>query len=91
MKCDKCHQEVLPRDDVTLVEGIAAKSAGIALGSVPRHIRCSPSRGQYIKGLGIVDNRPEYDKRLLPAAERAQYEKAWTDAYKELHRRLSRG
>jgi len=84
MKCDKCGKEVHPRDDMSWVKAKLHNQPAIVLFIGARHLRCSPSRSQYIVHEdfdSIVDDRPEYDKKNLPEEQRTEYEKTWTDAW----------
>ena len=82
--CDKCGQEVLPQDDA--VELAALIYGPAVLLGIPqaRHICCSPSRAQYVLLLGVIDERPEYDKRLQGPEETAELEEIYTEAYYRL-------
>ena len=94
MKCDKCELPVDRKDDASILESIRRKSLAAlnwtVLVSQPRHIRCSPSRAQYIVHEDFppcVDERPEYDKYLrYEESLRVEAEKAWTNAWIELQK-----
>lgn len=82
--CDKCGKPVLHNEDATVLAAIAQRVPFLVLVYAPRHILCSPSRAQYIVHDGfppVVDDRPEYDKRLLPKKERELSEAAFTEAW----------
>jgi hypothetical protein len=54
-----------------------------------RHIKCSPSRAQYIVNPDfepVVDYRPEYDKRRRNVFERSQSEIKYSNAWLEMCR-----
>lgn len=83
MNCDKCGKPVAHNEDATILVAIAMDCPTFAL-NYPRHIRCSPSHAQYIVHPDfpeIVDNRPEFDKRLLPEKERKVKEEKVTQAW----------
>lgn len=85
--CDACKKEVSHTEDATVLESIAFKSPAMVFTNSPRHIRCSPSRAQYIMHENfepVVDNRASWDKRILPENMRETREKIWTDAWVEL-------
>lgn len=81
--CDKCNESVLAKDDVSLVEAAGEDSALAALIYLPRHIKCSPSRAQFImcEGFGEPDSRPQYDKRNMGVADRERQETRMTANY----------
>ena len=84
--CDVCGKTVEKKDDVAVL-GIFAGGDWYYVLALPLHIRCDPSRAQYIVHPGfepVVDDRPEYDKRLLPADEVADREQRWTAAWEKL-------
>lgn len=86
MKCDKCGQEVSNWDDIIAMEAIIYGEPFGLFVFAARHIRCSPSRAQYIVHpdfTQVVDDRPEYDKRLRDPGEVAELEAAWTAAWVE--------
>lgn len=90
--CDKCNKEVTPGSDACTIDEIAWDTPH-ARGGWPAHmfslrrcIRCSPSRAQHIVHPDfepVVDDRPEYDKRLMPKEERDTREKQMTQAWVE--------
>ena len=85
--CDACKKEVSHIEDATVLESIAFKTPTIVFSNSPRHIRCSPSRAQYIMHENfepIVDDRAAWDKRLLPYPMQQAREKIWTDGWLEL-------
>lgn len=87
LTCDKCGLPVRAREDATILDAIRMDCPGHILIARPRHIRCSPSRAQYITDPAfepVVDERPEYDKRLLSPAVVAFREAEYTAAWKEL-------
>lgn len=68
-KCDKCKETVEPFDDArqVMINAGYDKPAVMLFGG-PRHLRCSPSRAQYVVHPcfdPVVDDRPDFDKRLL--------------------------
>lgn len=83
MLCRRCNQEVRPDEDIAWLESIMADKPALVFIISPCHIRCSPSRAQYIYD-DVVDDRPEYDKRLLSAEERETRTKLYTDAFIKL-------
>jgi len=87
MNCDKCGKEVLAKDDATFLESYVMNDPMIILVNYPRHILCSPSNAQYILDLNVVDDRPEYDKRLKDKKYVVEQEKLHTDAYHKLQQR----
>lgn len=61
MECDKCHTDVPPSNDATLLDAILMDEPMLAFISVPRHLlpvivdgtqvcEGSPSRAQYLEG-----------------------------------------
>jgi hypothetical protein len=85
MKCDKCDQEVHPTEDMTIIAANANRCPASVFVSHARHIRCSPSRAQFIVHPDfepVVDDRSEYDKRLMDETERQELEKKWTAAWR---------
>lgn len=83
--CDKCGMPVARKDSALWLAVTAGevKAPGLFVFD-ERHIRCSPSRAQYIPSFNVVDDRPEYDKRLLQPAERLAREALWTAAFNQL-------
>lgn len=84
MLCDKCHQPVTPTTDAVAIECEMTRNWVGLLINHPRHITCSPSRAQYIvhpEFQPVVDERPEFDKRLMPEAKRHYWEAQWTAAF----------
>jgi hypothetical protein len=82
--CDVCKEEVEYKDDASILEAIATDRAAVAFFGSPRHIRCSPSRAQYIVHedfAPMVDDRESFDKRLIPEYMQRKNEKMWTDAF----------
>ena len=82
--CDVCNNEVEYKDDASILGAIATDRAAVAFFSSPRHIRCSPSRAQYIVHedfAPMVDHREAFDKRQYPDDVRQKNEKMWTDAF----------
>jgi hypothetical protein len=94
MNCDKCGKPVRASEDATTLQWLAHHDLSAMFGR-PRHIRCSPSRAQYIMDASfsppMVDGRPEYDKRLLPDGERMAHEAAWTQAWIRLQQECEKG
>ena len=87
MNCDICGEIVDRRDDATHLEAVAYKVNSGVLVSRPRHIRCSPSRAQYIVHdcfSPVEDNRQAYDKRCLPDDMRKSREVLYTSAWETL-------
>jgi hypothetical protein len=85
--CDICDCHVLHTEDSTVLDAIAYGSAVTVFINNPRHIRCSPSRAQYIMHddfEAIVDDRQAFDKRLLPEEMRVKRENIYTDAWVKL-------
>ena len=86
MNCDICGESVLLKEDATHLESIVFKNAAVLI-SNPRHILCSPSRGQYVVHEDfeeVVDRREAYSKWMLPENMRLKREKKWTDAWVRL-------
>ena len=86
MNCDVCGEGVQPKEDATHLESIVFKSA-VVLISNPRHILCSPSRGQYVVHEDfeeVLEHREAYSKWTLPDKMRIKREKKWTDAWVRL-------
>lgn len=82
--CDKCGK-IVTKKESALWLAIAGGMHPIALlVHTDRHIICSPSRAQFIIGLDVVDDRPEYDKRLMSIPDRVKSENFWTNAYNKL-------
>jgi hypothetical protein len=95
MNCDKCNKPVEKWDDVTWLISIADNAPTIILTTNPRHIRCSPSRAQYIihdDFLRVKEWRHEYDKYKLYSSNRIkELEYKWTRAWLMLqtHKKMS--
>jgi hypothetical protein len=95
MTCDKCEKEMSPREDAVRIAAIAWNEPMTLIWAGTRHIRCSPSRGQHIVHPDfepVVDDRPEFDKRLWDNPEgrvykdhgagfREECERRYTDAW----------
>ena len=68
--CDMCNFEVNPKEDATFLDAIFSGVNLMIFLNNARHIRCSPSRAQYIVhpdfGEPVVDDRERYDKRKKP-------------------------
>ena len=82
--CDKCNKEVTPGNDACTLDEIAWNDPHGHMFSRRRCIRCSPSRAQHIVHPDfepVVDDRPEFDKRLMPKEERDRREKQMTEAW----------
>ena len=77
-----CGEECLPFEDATLVDSFLNGCPMLLFFNLSKHIRCSPSRAQYILD-GVVDDRPAYDKRLLSGNERIRRERLYKRAYAE--------
>lgn len=90
MKCDVCGSPVEKLDSATQlsVEAGEMPAFGLMVYS-DRHIRCSPSRAQYITQLEppVVDERPEYDKRLKPQ----EYVSRMTSLFSNAYARIQNG
>lgn len=85
MNCDKCGLPVDKRDSATWLSVYAGEMPAYGLFlCVDRHIKCSPSRAQYIPELGIMETREEYDKLNFDAGWIFQQEQLYTDAYHRL-------
>jgi hypothetical protein len=87
--CAKCGQPVLPQDDAVRMDMFRSSAHAATLFLAPAvHIRCSPSRAQYIIapefGEPVVDDRPQYDKRLRHEHERAEREAETTSCWWQL-------
>ena len=83
--CDKCGKTIEKKDSATWLAVEAGEMDGLGLFVFrDRHIQCSPSRAQFVIGLDIVDDRPEYDKRLLSVEARVNRENRWTNAFNKL-------
>ena len=83
MNCDKCGKEVEPKDDAVLIYAALTGNLFDVLAEA-RHIRCSPSRAQYIVHEDfpeVVDNRPQHDKRLKDPKDVKADELLWTQAW----------
>jgi len=87
--CDKCGTEVSVKNDAVTMHSIAWDEPYSGLLSYRRCINCSPSRAQHIVHESfepIVDDRPEYDKRLFGDQEEDKkkiemFERRWTSAW----------
>ena len=92
MTCDVCDQEVSKGEDATWLDGIRTGENLSVLVNHAGHIKCSPSRAQYIIapefGLPVVDERPEYDKRLRDPSEVEELEREFTNAWYELQENI---
>ena len=92
MTCDVCDQEVSKGEDATWLDGIRTGENLSVLVNHARHIKCSPSSAQYIIapefGLPVVDERPEYDKRLRDPSEVEELEREFTNAWYELQENI---
>lgn len=87
MNCDKCGHPVAQHEDATWLDAIANDNPVVVLFSQARHIRCSPSRAQFIVHPAfepVVDDRPEYDKRLLAPKDAHHLEAHYTQAWIQL-------
>jgi hypothetical protein len=87
MTCDVCGETVLRNEDATHLEAIVYNSGASVLVGSPRHILCSPSRGQYVVHDDfeeVLDRREAYSKWKLPEKMRLEREKKWTDAWVRL-------
>jgi len=87
MNCDMCGEIVSHKEDATVLEALVYKRPSTIFLASARHIRCSPSRAQYIvheKFDSIIDHREAYDKRCLPAPMREAGETLWTAAWEKL-------
>ena len=87
MNCDICGEIVSRKEDATMLEALVYKRPLTIFLASARHIRCSPSRAQYIaheKFDTIIDQRAAYDKRCLPAPMREAGETLWTKAWEKL-------
>lgn len=87
MNCDICGEIVSHKEDATVLEALVYKRPTTVFLASARHIRCSPSRAQYIvheKFDSIIDHREAYDKRCLPAPMREAGETLWTAAWEKL-------
>ncbi len=87
--CDKCLLPVNKKENLAqLYAEIGIVEALASLNSPNRHIRCSPSRAQYIVHKDfppVVDNRPDFDKRRQKRADRIAQEKIYTNAWLALN------
>ncbi len=94
MDCNVCEKEVKPHNSANHLEAIVMKQTVMVLLFHLHHIRCSPSRAQYIVHPQfqppVVDDRPQLDKRLLDADERQRIETAVTNAWLVLTERDER-
>ena len=84
MICDKCSKPIALQDDATALEAEAINCPAVVFYKKPRHIQCSPSRAQYIVHPDfppVIDDRPEFDKRLKPPEVVAEQERKWTDVW----------
>ena len=87
MNCDMCGEIVSHKEDATILEALVYKRPITIFLASARHIRCSPSRAQYIMHENfdaIIDQRAAYDKRCLPAHMREAGETLWTKAWEKL-------
>ena len=86
-ECDKCGQVVEKWEDATLFAAIYNDSPATPFISGKRHIRCSPSRAQFIVHPyfpPVVDTRPAFDKQYLNPVLRAELEEKYTKAWTKL-------
>ena len=89
-RCDKCGEPGDRAQDITMVEAMAFDEPITTYAYMARHIRCSPSRAQYIlvEPYGIPDARPQYDKRIHEknglTVEVAERERQFTAGYRKL-------
>lgn len=83
LTCIRCGKELHPKDDLGRLE-IFLGNVGVGVIAPDIHISCSPSRAQFIPELGIVDDRPAYDKRLMEPAKRERIEKEVLRAWQQL-------
>lgn len=85
LDCNVCEKEVKPYNSAVHLEAEVMKQAVLVFLSSPRHIRCSPSRAQYIVHPQfqppVIDNRAQFDKLLLAPEERQRIETAVTNAW----------
>jgi hypothetical protein len=82
--CDKCNKPVIPCEDATVLASVLISDPIFFFFCQPRHIRCSPSRAQYIVHPDfepVIDDRPKWDKRLLPEEVRKDREEEHTKAW----------
>ena len=83
--CDVCNLEVNPKEDATFLDAIFSGVNLTIFLNTARHIRCSPSRVQYIVhpdfGEKVVDDRESYDKRKKPAEIVRDHELKMTGAW----------
>ena len=88
--CDVCRLPVAEHEDATHFSAILNGEPATPFLCGKRHIRCSPSRAQYIVapefGAPVVDDRPDFDKRLLDVRERRQRETLYTAAWQQLQK-----
>lgn len=85
MNCDKCNLPVDKRDSATWLIVYAGEMSAMELFMChDRHIKCSPSRAQYIPELGIMETREQYDKLKRDAGLVHLQETLYTDAYHRL-------
>ena len=87
MKCDKCNLPVEKKDSATWLSVMVGEMPAFGLFlCADRHIKCSPSRAQYIRGFDIVDKRPAYNKLEKDAGFVSMMEQKYTEAYEKLQR-----
>jgi hypothetical protein len=85
--CDKCGKPVPPTQDAVILDALQYGEPLMLLFNQPRHITCSPSRAQYIchpDFKPVVDERKQYDKRLLDESTRYLRELDVTAAWDKL-------
>ena len=85
--CDKCNDEVRLAEDVTDLEAVVSGSGFAVFAHRARHIRCSPSRAQYVvhpEFPPVVDDREAFDKRTLPEEVVSKREALYTSAWLRL-------
>jgi hypothetical protein len=76
MECYQCKKEVHSWNDATILHAIAWNEPLFILLKQAKCLRCSPSRSQHIihpQFEPVVDDRPEFDKRLWNDPEGRTY------------------
>jgi hypothetical protein len=87
-KCDKCGRPVAYHEDATVLLAKVEGRSELVLSFSARHIRCDPSRAQYIVDPKfkppVIDPRPEHDKRNKDPMVVSFTESVFTTAWYEM-------
>lgn len=81
--CIKCGLPVEEKEDLSFLIADMENKPAIIMMLYPQHIKCSPSRAQYILDLNVYDDRPEYNKLLMDIDFVLEQEEKWTNAYRK--------